>query len=257
MASFARIHSGPAHAIDSRYTTVAVVLVISLIGLVAAVIDHDRRWFGKSAIIGMAVGILLILYAINVPFEMRYLRMSKSFREQGKAALEFSAVLDLDQMCRAALLIREDADTLARCLNVLDRLKLLDPPRRQTAVVVDAEDRPKRATDEYGLFEGVGSANGDVLIASGWSYLPAEGMPPAGVVLAYRIGADWKAFALSGVTESRPDLKPKYGSHGYLNAGWRLAVPRNALPPGEQEISAWAVEAENGRTYRLPESFLR
>jgi hypothetical protein len=124
-------------------------------------------------------------------------------------------------------------------------------------VVVDAEDRTKRATDEYGVFEGVGSANGDLLIASGWSYLPADARPPAAVVLAYRSGADWKAFALSEVTQSRPDLKTKEGSRSCLDAGWRLAFPRNLLPPGEQEISAWAVEAESGRTYRLPGSFLR
>lgn len=257
MASFARIHSGPAHALDSRYTTVGVVLVLSLIGLVAAVIDHERRWSRKRMAIGLAVGTLLILYAINVPFEFRYLRLNRSFRERGKAALEFSAVLDLDQMCRAVLLIREDPATLAHCLNVLDRLKLLDPPRRQTAAVVDAEDRTKRATDEYGLFEGVGSANGDLLIASGWSYLPADARPPAAVVLAYRNGADWKAFALSDVTQSRPDLQAKHGSRSYLDAGWRLAFPRSLLPPGQQEISAWALEAESGRTYRLPGSFLR
>jgi hypothetical protein len=208
-------------------------------------------------VVGLAVGSLLILYAINVPFELRYLRLNRSFRERGKAALEFSAVLDLDQMYRAVLLIREDPDTLTRCLNVLDRLKLLDPPRRQTAVVVDSENRPKRATDEYGLFENLGSGSGDVLIASGWSYLPAEGRPPAGVVLAYRSGAEWKAFALSEVTQGRPDLKTKYGSRSYQEAGWRLVFPRSLLPPGEQEISAWALEAEHGLTYRLPGSFLR
>jgi hypothetical protein len=256
MASFARIHSGPAHALDSRYTTVGVILIISLIGLVGA-IGQDRRGFGRSVVIGLTVGSLLILYAINVPFELRYLRLNRNFRERGKAALEFSAVLDLDQMYRAVLLIREDPDTLTRCLNVLDRLKLLDPPRRQTTVVVDAEDRPKRATDEYGVFENLGSGSGDVLIASGWSYLPAEGRPPAGVVLAYRSGADWKAFALSDVTQSRPDLKTKYGSSSYLEAGWRLAFPRSLLPGGEQEISAWVLETEYGRTYRLPGSFLR
>jgi hypothetical protein len=230
--------------------------------LVAAVIGQDPgptgdRFRRKRTVIGLAVGSVLVLYLINVPFALRYLRLNRSFRERGKAALEFSAVLDVERICRAALLIREDPDTLARCLVVLDRLKLLNPPRRQTAVVMDTEDRPKRATDEYGLFENLRLGSGDVLIASGWSYLSAESRPPAAVVLAYRSGADWKAFALSDITQSRPDLRAKYGSRSYLNTGWLFAFPRSLLPPGEQEVSAWALEAENGGTYRLPGSFLR
>lgn len=260
MAAVARIHSGPGHALDSRYTTVSLVLVVSLIGLVASVIAQDRKATAsrseqRSVIAGVAVGSLLILYTINAPFEFRYLRLNHSFRELGKGALEFSAVLDLDQMCRAILMIREDPDTLARCLGVLDRLKLLDPPRRQTDVLADAEDRPKRATDEDGIFESVKFGSADVLVASGWSYLPGDAGPPAGVLLAYRSGQDWKAFALSDVTERRPDLTTRYKSRSYLEAGWRLTFPRSILPPGEQEISAWALEANHGRTYRLPGSF--
>lgn len=59
-------------------------------------------------------------------------------------------------MIRSPLLIREDPDTLSRYLSVLDRLKLSDPPRRQTLVLSDAEDRRKnRTTDEYGAFESL------------------------------------------------------------------------------------------------------
>ncbi|PYJ11335.1 MAG: hypothetical protein DMF06_03220 [Verrucomicrobia bacterium] len=263
MAAFARIHSGPVHALDSRYTTVGIILVISLIGLVAAVIGQDpnptgARFRRKRIVIVVAVASVLVLYAINLPFEFRYLRLNRSFRERGKAALEFSAVLDVEQICRAVLLIREDPETLARCLRVLDRLKMLHPPRRQTAVVMDTEDRPKRATDEYGFFENLRPSNdGDILIASGWSYLPVEGRPPAAVVLAYLNGTDWKAFALSDLTEVRPDLSEKYHSGSYLDSGWRFGFSRSLLPPGDQEISAWAVEAEKGRIYRLPGFFFR
>jgi hypothetical protein len=252
MAARARIHSGPAHALDSRYTTVASLLLISLIGLAASKGGSSKK---GRVIAGGSIAVLLVFYAINAPFELRYLRLNHSFRALGKAALEFSAVLDLDQKCRALLLIRQDPETFARSLGVLDRLKLLDPPRRQTTSLVDAEGRPKRTTDEFGTFENVQFGSADVLVATGWSYLPIDSGPPSCVLLAYRSGEEWKAFALSEVTERRSDLTTRYKSQNYLETGWRLTFPRNLLPAGEQEISAWALEADRGDTYRLPGSF--
>jgi len=252
MAARARIHSGPAHALDSRYTTVASVLLISLIGLAASKGASSRK---GRVITSAAIAALLVFYGINVPFELRYLRLNHSFRALGKAALQFSAVLDLDQKCRALLLIRQDPETFARSLGVLDRLKLLDPPRWQTASLVDAEGRPKRTTDEFGTFENVQFGSADVLVATGWSYLPIDSSPPSSVLLAYRSGEEWKAFAFSEVTERRLDLTIRYKSESYLETGWRLTFPRNILPAGEQEISAWALEAVRGDTYRLPGSF--
>jgi hypothetical protein len=75
------------------------------------------------------------------------------------------------------------------------------------------------------------------------------------VILAYRSDKDWKAFALSDVTQRRPDLAARYKKRSYLESGWRLTFSRSAVPPGEQEISAWALDADNSHTYRLPGSF--
>jgi hypothetical protein len=254
MASAARTRFGAEHALDSRYTTVSLLLVISLIGLVSSQVTQDRPAKG-NLLAGFAVGSLLVLYAINAPFELRYLRLHHAFRERGKGALEFSSVLDLEQMCRANLLIRQGPDALVECLTVLDRLELLDPPRRKTLALDDAEGRPKRITDEFGIFESVAFESADVLVASGWSYLPGEAAAPAGILLAYRSGEAWKAFALSEVTMRRPELTAKYKNSSYLETGWKFTFPRSLLPSGAQEISAWALDAEQGQTYRLPGSF--
>lgn len=257
MAARARIHSGPVHALDSRYTTVSSLLLISLIGLVASVLVPARTSSSiKSRIIPAGViAALVAFYAINLPFELRYLRLNHSFRALGKAALEFSAVLDLEQKCRALLLIRQEPETFARSLGVLDRLQLLDPPRRLSASLADAEGRPKRTTEEFGKFEKVEFGSAELLVASGWSYLPEESGPPPCVLLAYRSAEDWKAFTLSEVTERRPDLAARAKSEKYRQTGWSLTFPRNVLPAGEQEISAWALDADRGDTYRLPGSF--
>lgn len=251
MAAIARTHFGPEHALDSRYTTVSIILVVSLIGLVAVVRSQVRKsallLSQNTTLISLVlIGALLFFYAINVPSELTYLRLHYGFRARGKAALEFSAVLDLDRMIRSNLLIREDPETLARYLDVLDRLKLAHPARRRTLSLDDAEERSKRSTDEYGVFEKLGFESPDVLVASGWSYLPGDGRAPACVVLAYRSELEWKAFALSERAGRRPDS---------VDRRWACSFSRNVLSPGVQEISAWAFDANRGRTYRLPGSF--
>jgi hypothetical protein len=260
MATTARSHLGPEHALDSRYTTVSVILLVSLIGLVASLMSQERMQAPSTSenttvIVSALVGSLFTVYAINAPSEFDYIRINHSFRARGKAALEFSAILDLDGMIRSTLLIRENPDTLSRYLSVLDRLKLSDPPRRQSLVLTDAEDRPQRSTDEYGVFESLRFESQDALAASGWSYLPGDGCRPACIVLAYRSGEDWKAFALSEQTERRPDLVIRHKSRGFLDRGWRCNFSRSALPPGVENISAWALDANRGLTYRIPGSF--
>jgi hypothetical protein len=158
-------------------------------------------------------------------------------------------------MMRSTLLIREDPETLTRYLDTLDRFNLTDPPRRQNLVLADAEGRPTRSTEEYGVFEGLRWESPEILVASGWSYLRDDGRPPACIVLAYRSGKEWMAFALSEITEPRPDLVKKYKSRSYLERGWRQKFARPILPAGAQEISAWALDASRGETYRLPGSF--
>jgi len=260
MAMIARSHLGPEHALDSRYTTVSVILLVSSIGLAASAMSSERTGAASTsenaAVIASAlVGGLLTLYAINAPSEFDYIRMSQDFRARGKAALQFSAILDVDQMIRATLLIREDPATLSQYLSVLDRLQLGDPPRRQTLALSDADHQTQRSSDEYGVFESLQFEGPDALVASGWSYLPDDDRRPACIVLAHRSGEDWKAFALSELTERRPDLVTQHKNRGFVDRGWRYHFARSVLPPGAGEISAWAFDANRGLTYRLPGSF--
>lgn len=255
MATVARVHTGPMHALDSRYTTVSMMLVVSVIGLRASQSMRHPAKRTDALVGGALVGILLLLYAINVPSEFRYLRLSHSARSLGKAALEFSAILPLDGQLRAALLIKDDADTLTRRLNALDRFGLLSPPRRTTDILQDGEGRPKRATPEYGTFEGVFSATAS-FVASGWAYLPVDARPPPCVLLACRSDDEWKAFAFANVNQSRTDLVTRYESRSYLEAGWKQSFARGIVPAGAQEVSAWVLDEQDGHTYRLPGSFV-
>lgn len=251
LAARARIHLGPQHALDSRYTTISGLLILALIGLEASLFFREELPARKLLRPPILLASLLVLYAINLPYELYYLKLHHGFRARGKAALEFSKVIDVFPMLRSGLLLTEDSVTMGRYLEILDRLKLADPPRRETSVLKDAEHRTNRTTSEYGLFENMSFESENILIASGWSFIPRAGRPSPRVVLALRQEDEWMAFALSDQTERRPDL----GSTADLDQGWRCHFARSALPPGAREISAWAFDVDEGETYRLPGSF--
>src|SRR2546423_7385822 len=131
LAAAGRTHFGARQALDSRYTTVAIILLVSLIGLAASL--YFERPSKKRKLVGLAAaGGCLMLYAFNLVFAFPYLEVIRAFRSHGKAALQFSKVLDADQIFRSTLLLGEDGEILARYLTILDRRQLTFPPRRET-----------------------------------------------------------------------------------------------------------------------------
>jgi hypothetical protein len=253
LAAATRAHISAQRALDSRYTTIATILLVSLIGLVASL--YFERPSTKRKLAGLlATGVCLMLYAFSFVFAFRYLEIHRAVRSHGKAALQFSKILDADDILRSTLFLREDPEVLARYLATLDRRQLTSPPRRETAALQDGENKVRRATQEYGVFENL-KRDGDSVIASGWSYLPAENRPAACVVFAFGHDETWTAFALSDQRENRSDLpnKPKCEA---VDLGWRGTFSLERLPPGMAEISAWAVDADKGKTFRLPGSFV-
>lgn len=253
LAALSRTHFGARQALDSRYTTVAIILLVSLFGL-AASLYFERPSIARKVARFLGVGVCAMLYAFNFVFASRFLEVNRALRSQGKAALQFSKVLDADQIFRSALLLSEDQQTVARYLAILDRRQLTSPPRRDTAALQDAANRPGRSTREYGLFENLKRESDDLIVASGWSCLPAQDRAAACVVFAFGHGETWTAFALSDQRENRSDLPGKTNVSG-RDFGWRGTFSLARLPPGPTEISAWAVDADKGDTFRLPGSF--
>jgi hypothetical protein len=254
LAAASRTHFGARQALDSRYTTVAIILLVSLTGLAASLyFEHPST---KRKVAGfLAAGVCLVLYAFNFGFAFRDLEINRALRSHGKAALEFSKVLDADEIFRTALLVNEDRETVTRYLATLDRRQFAFPPRRETAALHDGENQAQRSAHEYGVFENLRRETGDLVTASGWSYLPAESRPAACVVFAFGHNETWTAFALSDQRENRPHLPNKPQIAG-RDLGWRGTFSVERLPAGMSEISAWAMDADKGTTFRLPGSFV-
>jgi hypothetical protein len=169
--------------------------------------------------------------------------------------LEFSKVVNLTGMLHSTLLLTEDPETSVRYLDLLDRLQFSNPPRRETAVLKEG-DQPKHIPEEQGVFEDLKFKSANSVVASGWASIFGDDWLSACVVLAYRSGGEWVAFAVSDTARRRPDLVAKYRKQSYVDRGWQSTFSRNTLPLGPQELSAWALDVNRGETYRLPGSFV-
>jgi hypothetical protein len=257
-----RIHWGVEQAVDSRYATISINLLISLIGLAVVFLlatDSGKiTWriaMGPS-LSAAGVAALVVLYGVGLPSDLDQFHKLHRATLKGKAALQFSRVLpDVHPILHETLMITQDAPTLHHDIEILDRLGLLNPLPRKTLELTDAEDRPNRSTDEYGRFELVEPNESDSFRARGWSYLPIDNLPGPTAVLAYRKGASWFAFRFSQVRQIRRDVVLRHKSRKYLGCGWSVEFPRRSVPPDAREISAWALNANRDLAYKLPGSF--
>jgi len=254
LATATRTNFGVRHALDSRYTTIATLLLLSLIGLVAVLV-LERPLIRRRTGVILGVSVLLVLYGVNLRFAFRYLEVHRDFRSQGKGALQFSKITDAEEIVRETLLIRENPQIMEQYLATLDRRQFALPARRDTANLRDAEDRPQRSTEEYGTFESLKPGGANTFVATGWAYLPGDNRAAACVILAAGHGNDWYAIALSDRRAHRADVLAKTGSTGH-DLGWSGTVSLSRLAPGKTEITAWALNADTGETFRLPGSFV-
>jgi hypothetical protein len=259
LAAYTRISWGTQQSLDSRYASISCNLYIALIGMVA-IASHNSaqlKWPSKSRAVALieAPFLTAILALIGVGFlaGVDHMVLLNRTGQKGLADLEFCKVIPPANRLRELMI--PDSSRIVQDIDVLDRLQLVHPSLRQSPILRDAEDRSRRSTPEFGRSEQMIRKGPDTFEISGWCYLPLIQGPAPRVVLAYRAGEDWIAFALSDVREPRPNLAKEMKSKTYLASGWRKLVNSADLPRGAA-ISAWALDAVAGDVYKLPGDFL-
>ena len=256
LAGYARIAEGPQQAMDSRYATVAMNLYLSLCALL--VIASRTTDFNDAIIKKFQIPfitVVLTLHILGLPGALDHMTLLHDSRQVGLANLQFCKVLGTTRRARNDLMILRDLPTVNELVETLDRLQFLRPPIRQSKILEDGENRPRRSTTEFGQTEEVSRKDAETFVISGWSFLPELERPAPCVVLAYRFGDQWIAFALSDMREPRPDLVQRTKNRKYLTAGWRASTRREILPPDAEQISAWALDPDAGDVYKLPGDF--
>lgn len=259
LAAYTRVSTGPSQALSSRYASISVNLYLSLIALVAIASQYARAHespirFPKLIASSQApfFTAILTLSVLSFPAALDHMTILHRIRIQGLANLQFCKVIAPSDKLRNQLLIQAELPAILQDVDLLDRLHLLHPPIRRSAILRDGENRPQRSTPEFGRCTDLVQKSPDMFEISGWSFLPQEQRPAPCVVLAYLSEGNWTAFALSDIRETRPNVVKEMKNRKYFETGWRKVINRNDLPNGATTICAWALDAAAGDVYKLP-----
>lgn len=256
LAALGRIQWGVSQALESRYVTFSLYLIVALLALVPIVLGEiakSRRGSGLRMVLGATMVVLgafyltleLLCAAASVPL----LQSRSAFIRQGQAAILFSQVLDTSEIIRSvnyprAHFVRQNADAL-------DRLHLLRTPLIRKKEISQLRHSAADGTIASGFVDGVASVGEDRHTAWGWAAFVGRKKPADGVVLGYDDGkGEWIVFALSSGPEPRADVVQTLQKPDQIWSGWRATFPRAAIPAGTK-ISVWALDAKEAKLYRL------
>ena len=246
-------------ALESRYTTFSLALVVSLVGLLVLVLRelHARAPRSITKVIPWLIGaglVLLVLgHALSWSLAFEQMGYSRTYHLDGKAALQFSRVLRHPEVAEATITatLYPDISAVRMFTKMLHEADQIRPAFAHDARMDN--DNPKAPNKKrfYGRFESMAVADGQY-VASGWAVLPDRRERADGVVLAFRnTEGVWSALTMAAERKERPDLRKHRRDRSMKQAGWTARIPKEVMPPEARELSAWAVDATTGKTYRL------
>ena len=249
LITYGRAGFGLYQALNSRYTTFSLYLVVALIYLAAI----GRAGSGKqrSEVLPLASRrasvAIVILLGLHLMATLNSVRLMSEFRTrilQSKACLLFVELVG--SKCRAQVI--PDFSLLRARALALDELGFLRPAlvksRRVRDFAGSVEPRPAS-----GSFERL-QREGDSYVASGMAALPERSEPADAVLLTYEDGAGQDVlFALAEMDYKGNILKRLLNEQAPFF--WQHAFPLEAIPAEAAELSAWAFDADSGRAFKL------
>lgn len=246
LAAMTRISFGVSQALSSRYTSFSIYSSIGLLGICVIVAGYRPTAAFHNARMALLVSIVVLslgAYSSGIEFMQR----THQARLKGKAALLFAKVLDSGAVYEKALEANQhDAKAFAE---QLDSLGLLRPPLITTANPAGLKTIPADRLLS-GYVDELKCAGADCE-ARGWAFLPQTRQPPDAVVLSYGSGPAATLFAITTRTYQRVDVARSLGDSALIESGWAGEMKRGLVPPGNQPITAWAVDAESATLYQL------
>ena len=258
LAALGRVEYGPSYALASRYVTFSIWLTIAVIALVAIIgSEMARASRSTRARVWLWAACSILIAGYLLPYKVcaantRFFLRSLSAKDRlARGAFLFSAVIDTSEVIKKTAYPGEPA-RVVRDSAALDRLGLLRPPLLRTNHLRALPHEPAAGKNTFGACENVTEIAPNLLRATGWGALKAQGRPADCVAVAYQTSPDqeWILFAISDSFELRADIVKRFRSMDQLWSGWGVTFPKSAVPPGAR-LSFWAVDADQPRLYEL------
>jgi hypothetical protein len=246
-------------ALESRYTSFSLLLIVALVGLLALSYHTLRPTLSKWAVrtwpwmAGAGIGILAAGYLASTFFSFEQMGYLRTYRLDGKAALQYSRILRDPGVAEAIMTatLYPDIRIIRKSTEMLDAANVVRPPVAKEPRMHDDIQSSRGEKKGPGRFDSIAAAD-DQYVASGWAILP-EGQERAdGIVLAFlHSDGSWVPLTMAAEREDRPDSENLVGGRSLKNIGWRARFPAALLPPEARELSAWAIDARTGKSYKL------
>ena len=257
LTAFSRANWGPRQAMDSRYVTSSSTLLIALLVLAAIAARYAAQagsaragalGGARTAIVTGIVVLTLAAYPAGLE------DMATLHREQvaGLAALQLSKVMDTtDALRRDLRMIPGFVPAPLQSVDALERMRLLHYRRRKSALLKENLPGASANPERFGRIDGFTQRGPQNFEISGWAVLPGRRRPAPLVLLGYRVGERWTAFAVSDVWEWRDDVVAKLQSRAYHASGWRRTFERQSVPAEADAIGAWAIDPLANKVHML------
>ena len=256
LATLGRVGFGLEYAISSRYVTFSLYLLVALVALTAIIAsDVMRTAPARTSRIVVAAGALslglaggFLFYSCFHP-TVRIMYSIAARNRLARTAMTFSPVLETSAVIKRIIYPAPEV-AIARAKE-LDELSILKPRLVRTAAIASlAHEDALNEKVASGWCDAIQPLDNGQYRASGWAALTGEKRPADAVILAHAVpGGSWTAFAISDAVVKRRDVARLLGKD-QLWSGWFATFPRAAVPPGAV-VSAWAVDVEGPKLYRL------
>jgi hypothetical protein len=246
---------GVNQAYSSRYTSVAILLIIALVQLwrMASFKLPNYRWRCLAI-----TSILTVFVSISSINQISVAEEGKVDREWSRSCLEIAESVDsgLDNCLQR---LHPDPELLREQAKVLNQIGFRQDPDSLNFIAAQ--------NNSYGFLDSPQDPEQALLIKktclncvqeisfTGWAILPNELKPASLVLISHSSDKSDQETVLEAVTVRlpSPDVAEALQSERYAKARWSATVPIKQLPLGETALKAWVYDGKGQQFIKLGE----
>ena len=255
ITTLGRVGFGVNGALAPRYTSFSVWLYISLIFLIAIVLQEFRfnRLYSRifKGIICGLIGLGLILHIPTSQQALKKIQSDRVSKLQGRACAVLSPAIE-DADCLTTLVF-PSLQLIKPILVSVNDLGYLHPPLIETTeierfAVLDFNP------EAVGYFNELSPISETDYQIRTWAKLPERDEPADAILLTYQ-GEQTPPQIFHRVQRVTMPEDVTADLPSFWRWGWEGEFERSKLPPGEWTIKAWAFDAIEGKAFELSGQF--